>query len=85
MSTLTDKAKSVTTRADLVELVRELKRDFEANPKQWTNTDLASFLEALADWMEDMDGYYLNQRKPIPAQPNWSTVADLLMGGRCYE
>jgi hypothetical protein len=85
MSTLADKAKLVSSRAELVDLVRELKKDLQRNPDQWVNADLPSFLEALAAWVEDMDGFYVNQGRPVPALPDWGTLADMLMGGRCYE
>jgi hypothetical protein len=42
-------------------------------------------LEALAAWVEDMDGYYLNQGKAVPEKPDWKHVADMLMAAKLYE
>jgi hypothetical protein len=32
-----------------------------------------------------MDGYYINQGKPVPTQPDWKIAADMLMAARTYE
>lgn len=85
MGTIAEEADAVTSRDDLVELLRRLKSDLESKPDGWANADLPSFLEAMAAWIDDMDGYYANQGQPIPTTPSWRTVADILMAGRCYE
>jgi len=85
MTDLLNAAAATTTRASFVAFVRELANDLEANPAQWVNTDLASFLEGLGAWVDDMDGYYLNQGKQVPERPGWETIADMLMAARSYE
>ena len=40
---------------------------------------------SLAAWAEDMDGYYLNAGGPVPEQPTWKTLADMLLAARIYE
>lgn len=65
--------------------VYELSKDYRENPQSWENKDLGTFLEALAAWLEDMDGYYLHQRQPIPEKPDWKNVADMLMAAKLYE
>lgn len=83
--TLAERALSVRTREDLAAFVAELKADFTANPGDWTNPDLASFLDAMASWIEDMDGYYRNTGQNMSALPPWRIVADVLMAARIYE
>lgn len=34
------------------------------------NPTLDHYLEALAGWIRDLDGWFTNQGKPIPTQPN---------------
>ncbi|MGH7970069.1 MAG: DUF7660 family protein, partial [Limisphaerales bacterium] len=43
------------------------------------------FLEALGAWVQDMDGYYRNQGKPVPEQLDWKTFSDILMAAKMYE
>jgi hypothetical protein len=75
----------VTTREDLAAFVASLAREARQLPNTWENTDLQSFLEALAAWINDMDGYFLNQGEPAPEQPSWRTVAQMLAAARTYE
>ncbi|MFE7839602.1 hypothetical protein ACFU53_27175 [Streptomyces sp. NPDC057474] len=38
----------------------------------WENADLASFLAALAAWIDDADGWYNNATRNLPAGGDWS-------------
>lgn len=42
-------------------------------------------IESMASWIEDMDGYYLNQKSSVPENINWAFVADIFMAVRVYE
>ena len=75
----------VKTKIDFITFLRSLKADYLENFSSWENRDIASFLEAMASWMEDMDGFYTNQGLPIPEKPDWEIFADILMGGKQYE
>jgi hypothetical protein len=55
------------------------------NPQAWEHRDLGSFLEALAAWVEDMDGYYDSQKLGKPKDINWQFMTDALMAARIYE
>lgn len=50
----------------------------------WRNTELHSFLEAFAAWLEDADGYHLN-RKEVPPGNGWEVVNDALQAATIYE
>jgi hypothetical protein len=77
--------KSISSREDFVAFVRALSKDFKDNPQSWENVSLDRFLEALGAWVEDMDGYYRNQGKPVPQQLDWQTFSDMLMAAKMYE
>ena len=80
-----DRAKQVQSRGDFVAFVRELVRDHADHPEQWENGELTSFLEAMAAWVSDMDGYYMNRGEVPPEQPAWRTFAEILMAASVYE
>lgn len=80
-----EQLQEVATREDFIAFARRLAQTLDGQPEQWANRDLASFLDALVAWTEDMDGYYLNRGEPIPEQPTWKTVADMLAAATVYE
>jgi hypothetical protein len=75
----------IETREDLARFVKELGKEYKAAPNSWENDSLQSFLAALAAWIEDMDGYYMNQNQPVPATPEWKTFGQMLAAARYYE
>ena len=83
--TLDERTNNIRSREDFVAFVKALSKDFHDNPQSWENRNLEQFLEALGGWVEDMDGYYLNQNIPVPQQPSWTVVADMLMAAKMYE
>jgi hypothetical protein len=83
--TLPEQAHRVETRDDLVALIVVLVADLKANPDAWDNKDLPSFMEAIAGWVEDMDGYYRNTGQDFSKLSVWRVIADLLMAARIYE
>jgi hypothetical protein len=83
--TLAERASRVRTRDDLAAFIAELKADLDANPEEWANADLGSFLEAMAAWMLDMEGYYENTGQVLRDLPAWKILADALMAARVYE
>ena len=83
--TLAEHNNSIGSRDDFVAFVKAMSKDLRENPSTWQNASLESFLEALGAWVEDMDGYYINQGRPVPTQPDWKIAADMLMAARTYE
>jgi hypothetical protein len=82
---LKNRAEAVSSRSDLAVFMNDLKKDLEKNGRDWPNHSLEEFLSALSGWVEDMDGYYQNQKLPIPAQPSWKTIAEMLLAAKYYE
>ena len=75
----------VSSKDGLVKLIVALAKDLKYNPDEWENKDLSSYLEAIASWIEDMDGYYENTNQPLPKDTNWKVFADILMAAKVYE
>ena len=76
---------TIGSREDLAALVDQMRKDFEKDPSGWENADIASFLEAMAAWLRDMDGYYLNRGECVPNTPTWRTIGEILLAARSYE
>lgn len=76
---------TVVTREDFIKLLLLMSADFKENTSSWENRDISSFLESMASWIEDMDGFYLNQNLPLPTNISWSTFADMMLAAKVYE
>jgi len=75
----------IKSRDDFIAFLRELRRNYLENFSSWENKDIGTFLEAMATWTEDMDGFYANQGLIVPEKTDWKIFADILMGGKLYE
>ena len=73
----------IQTRDELIAFISDIVRDHKFNGLQWENGDVRSFLEAMASWLEDCDGYYGDQRDVGVA--DWQIFADALAAARIYE
>ena len=74
---------------NLLDVIKENNKTILADPwrkpKDWENKTIPQFLEAIASWTEDMEGYYINNRLPIPININWKVIAEILMAAKMYE
>jgi hypothetical protein len=76
----------VADRKSFVEFIELLRSELLANPDNWVNRNLDDFLEAMARYADDIQGYYDNMRQPIDAdKANWQVFADILKGSSIYE
>ena len=82
---LYEKAENVKSREDLIKFIDHLRSDLQANKGEWENISLEDYLEAMAAWINDMEGFYLNTNQPVPKQPSWKTFADILYASSMYE
>jgi hypothetical protein len=85
MDEIVEKIKVLKTRDDFVEMVGLLIKDLENNPESWENLTLKDYLEAMANWTEDMGGYYINMNLPIPVNVDWKVFANILVAAKMYE
>lgn len=76
---------SIRSREDFVSFVRMLLFDLRDNAEEWENNVLESYLEAIAAWVDDMEGYYQNRGEPVPEYPTWKTFAEILLAAKIYE
>ncbi|QYJ69441.1 DUF7660 family protein [Flavobacterium litorale] len=76
----------VKSREDFIIFVKELQEDFKNHPEKWENNRLDLFLEAIAAYAEDIQGYYNNTGQKTNADiPSWQVLADILSGATVYE
>lgn len=82
---LIDSISTVKSKEDFIHFIEILVSDLKNNPDYWTNHSLESYLEGVASWSEDMEGYYENNNLPIPTDINWNVFANILMAATMYE
>ncbi|MFG2864592.1 hypothetical protein [Streptomyces sioyaensis] len=75
----------VDSREALASFVRDLGRDCVENDGSWKNADLGDFLEALAAWIDDADGWYRNTGGDLPPRGDWAFFARALSAAAVYE
>ena len=85
MPDLTEQVRDIRSRKDLADFVYKLLNDLREDSDSWENHTLERFLEALAAWVEDMDGYYKSRGELIPDQLNWQTLGEILLAAKMYE
>ena len=76
---------AVTRRDELVAFIAALRDEHRADPEVWENNDLSRFLDALAASVVDSPGYWANEGRAQPEQPDWSWVAHSLRAATQYE
>ena len=76
----------VVDRASFINFINDLREAYTTNPENWENTNISDFLEAIARYTEDIQGYYDNTNQKIDAnEPSWQLFADVLKGASVYE
>jgi hypothetical protein len=82
---LGEQLEAIRSHEDLAGFVRDLSHDFQANPGDWENRTLETYLEALAAWVDDCEGYYQNKGEALPKDPNWKFLGQALSAAKVYE
>ena len=63
-----------------------LAGDLESNPERWENATLPRFLDALARYLDGLDGWCANNAPEIdPDAAQWRLFAIALVGATIYE
>jgi len=76
----------VDNRKEFIDFIEKLSSDLRENPENWENKSLEDYLEAVARYATDIQGYYDNTKQNIDAdKANWQTFADIFLGARIYE
>jgi hypothetical protein len=69
----------VTSRDDVVDVVRAMVIDLRKHKDDWQNAALDTYLDALATSIEEIDEMYSERGEVVPDQPSWHLVARLLV------
>jgi hypothetical protein len=77
--------KSIYTKADLAAFIDKMRSELSEDGNAWENNTLPKYLEAMAAWVRDMDGFYSNAGELVPNKPDWNTIADILEAAKVYE
>ena len=85
MSELTRKANSVQNKESFIDFLSFLINDLDINSAEWENKTLKDYLEAMQSWVEDMEGYYINNQISLPKKIEWKIFADILIASKMYE
>lgn len=76
----------IASRSDFVQFIHALLDNLEQHPEVWENRDLRSYMDALAAFLNDAEGYYRNAKLGVSADtPSWRLFADSLLAARVYE
>ena len=84
MNTL-EESSLIKTKSDFVDFVNSLVKDLRNNSEEWPNNSLSDYLESMASWTEDMEGYYINNNMPVPTNVDWRIFANILIAAKIYE
>lgn len=76
---------NISNREDLSKFVKALYVDLKNKPETWENATLEHYLEAMAAYIDDIDGKYSNMDKELPMQAVWKLFAEILISAKYYE
>lgn len=82
---LMEQAKKIQTRDEFVIFMHHLLQNLHERPEQWENASLEAYLEAVASWVQDMDGYYRNRGEKVPKHLTWHHLGEILLAAKIYE
>ncbi|GAA4321033.1 DUF7660 family protein [Flaviaesturariibacter amylovorans] len=85
MNELVYEVNKIGNKNDFLKFVELLITDLRKNPSEWENKTLESYLEAIINWTEDMEGYYQNNDIPLPENISWKVFANILIAAKVYE
>jgi hypothetical protein len=85
MIDFSQKISKINSKEDFINFVGLLVDDLKNNPDEWENKSLPAYLDAIARWTDDMEGYYLNNNIEMPKDINWVVFANILMAAKIYE
>ncbi|MDR2967719.1 MAG: hypothetical protein LBU74_07205 [Methanobacteriaceae archaeon] len=80
-----DRINSIKSKKEFIDFLDLLSKDKHGNEDEWENTTIEDYLASIAAWIEDMEGYYINNNLPLPETKNWSFIATLFYVGKIYE
>ncbi|WP_204015682.1 DUF7660 family protein [Sphaerimonospora thailandensis] len=85
MNELGDGLEEVRARGDLVQFIQGLRLNLREDSSSWENVSLDGYLEAMSAWLEDLEGLMNNKGHPVPENPSWALIAEMLQAAAVYE
>lgn len=79
------KIATIQTPVDLFSYIVNLQNTLARDPNSWENNTLESYLDAMARWVKDSEGYYRNHNKPMPSSQTLQIIAEVLTASTMYE
>lgn len=73
---------NVDSREEFLLFMKALIRSFHKERETWENQTLSDYLRSIESWVEDLDGFYLNEAIP---DIDWEFLAAVLYAGSSYE
>jgi hypothetical protein len=78
-----DLAAEVKSRADFIRFVKHLNENYAGYRGEWENDNLESFLYGLAEFAQDMEGYYKNMGEDVDVEVvTWRMTAQMLLAAK---
>jgi len=75
----------VSSKHEFTRFLDLLIKDYTNNSDEWENKSIEDFLQGIKSWVEDMEGYYINNNLSIPKDVDWKFFASVLYSGKMYE
>jgi hypothetical protein len=82
---LTAQVELINSREDFRLFLKSLSENLRLEPQRWENDQLGLFLDAMAAWVEDIEGYYENRGQTLPEGVHWKIFAQILLAAKYYE
>jgi len=83
---INDGTQNITDRKSFYEFAQDLLKEYETEGQNWEAKRIDSFIEGIASYAEDIDGYYRNMKFDTTAEtPTWRIFAQILKGATVYE
>jgi hypothetical protein len=76
---------AVHSHTDVARIVEQMLADLRTHPDEWENPTLQRFLDALAASLDAVEPLHANRGEPVPSQPTWKLIAELLVMASGYE
>lgn len=76
----------VSDRQSFIFFLESFHQDLLINKEKWTNNTLEDFLEALARYVDEIQGFYDNTGQKLNADiASWKLFSDVMQGAKIYE
>ena len=74
--------KTVNSKEEFIKLASSIAKE----SYNWNYDSPQEYIEAMANWLEDCDGFYNNMNiKMDPQKPSWQIFADALQAATVYS